>query len=186
MTLAQERERVADLVTRARDGDQAAFGALVRIHQHRVFTLAVRLVGNRELAADVAQEAFVRAWRGMPRFRADSSFSTWLYRITVNTAWTARRRARRAATVPLDEGPEVADRGATPEREVARRELRGQLQDALAALRPAERTIVVMKDVYGWSHAQIAESLGVSVSVTKVRLHRARVRLRRLLDEARR
>lgn len=169
------------LVDRARHGDHAAFGALVEIHQHKVYTLALRLLGNGELAADVTQEAFLRAWRAMPRFRSDATFSTWMHRITVNTAWTARRRTRRAATIPLDETPDVVDRRPTPEAAAAQTELRDQLQAALLALRPPERAIVVMKDVYGWSHAEIADALDVSVSVTKVRLHRARIRLRRLL-----
>ena len=84
-----------ELVLLAREGDRAAFSALVRRHQNEVYTLAVRLVADRELAADVAQEAFVRAWRALPKFRGEARFSTWMHRITVNTAWTLRSRAKR-------------------------------------------------------------------------------------------
>ena len=91
-----------DLVARARTGDREAFGELVAIHQHEVYTLAVRLVRDRDMAADVAQDAFIRAWRAMPKFRGDAKFSTWLHRITVNTAWTHRSKKNRVRLDPLD------------------------------------------------------------------------------------
>ena len=86
-----------ELVRLAREGDRAAFSALVVRHQNEVFTLALRLVGDRELAADVAQEAFVRGWRALPKFRGEARFSTWIYRITVNTASALRSRSSTAS-----------------------------------------------------------------------------------------
>lgn len=168
-----------ELVRRAQEGDRVAFGELVRLHQDEVFTLALRLVGNHELAADVAQEAFVRAWRAVPRFRGDARFSTWIHRITVNTAWTMRRRAFRHAAVPLDEAEAtVVDPRSAPESAGENIELRAHLRRALASLPEAQRAVVVLKDVYGWSHHEIAEELGITVTAAKVRLHRARRRLR--------
>ena len=84
----RNRELSDELLERARGGDEGAFSELVRNHQHEVFTLALRLLGNYELAADASQETFIRAWRALPRFRGDSALSTWLHRITVNTSWT--------------------------------------------------------------------------------------------------
>lgn len=177
---------VDDLVDRARQGDQGAFSELVRIHQNEVFTLAVRLVGDRTLAADVAQEAMVRAWKAIPRFRGDAQFSTWLHRITVNTAWTQKTKAKRHQAQDLDhvaEQPET-DLRTHPELAGERAELRGVLRDALNRLPDQQRAVVVLKDVYGWSHKDIAESLSISVTAAKVRLHRAHLRLRDLLKEA--
>ncbi|HEY6635719.1 MAG TPA: sigma-70 family RNA polymerase sigma factor [Acidimicrobiia bacterium] len=181
-----ETERERELVARAQDGDRAAFAALVRAHQDEVYTLARRLVGDPHLAADVAQEALIRAWRALPNFRGDAKLSTWLYRITVNTAWTHKNRAARHRTTPLDDFSEVADRldPNLPELAGETLELRGRLRQALDRLPDSQREVVVMKDVYGWSHAEIAEAMGVSVTAAKVRLHRARARLARDLEES--
>jgi len=166
----------------AAEGDQEAFGELVRRYQEEVYALALRIVPDRDLAADVTQDAFVRAWRALPRFRGEARFSTWLYRITVNTAFTHRARRRRDRSVSLEGMPvEPEAEGLTPERAGESVAARRDLERALAELRPSARVVVVLKDVYGWSHAEIAEELGISVTAAKVRLHRARRRLRRLL-----
>ena len=91
------------LVARARNGDVGAFGELVREHQNEVYTLALRMVADRDLAYDVTQDAFVRAWRAIDRFRGDARFSTWIHRITVNTAFTHRERRNRTRVDSLDE-----------------------------------------------------------------------------------
>ncbi len=166
-------------MTRARNGDRAAFSDLVRIHQDEVYTLALRLVADRELAADVSQEAFVRAWRALPNFRGDAKFSTWLHRITVNVAWTQRRRQRRHRADPIDDvfAEPVAD-GITPERAAESAAMQVRLREALQQLPEPIRGVVVLKDVYGWSHNEIAEHLGITVTAAKVRLHRGRKQLR--------
>ena len=180
-----EDDRESELIARAQSGDRAAFAALVRAHQDEVYTLARRLVGDPHMAADIAQETLVRAWRAHPKFRRDAKLSTWLHRITVNTAWTHRDRARRNAAVPLDDIEERAALPGADDPEVAGEllELRGRLRMALDRLPEGQRQVVVMKDVYGWSHAEIAESMGISVTAAKVRLHRARARLARDLEE---
>ena len=177
---------VEHLVARAQAGDQVAFGELVRIHQHEVFTLAVRLTGDRTLAADVAQEALVRAWKAIGRFRGDAAFGTWLHRITVNAAWTQKTRAKRHQAHDLDSVMEQAetDVRSNPELAGERVELRAILGEALNRLPDQQRAVVVLKDLYGWSHKDIAESLSISVTAAKVRLHRAHLRLRDLLKEA--
>lgn len=172
------------LVIAARDGDHGAFGELVRRHQNEVYTLALRLTADRELAADVAQEAFVRAWRALGKFRGDARFSTWLHRITVNTGLTMRRRAGRHRADSIDEvmwEPEAS--GITPEMAGEATDLRERLVHALSALPAGNRDVVVLKDIHGWSHGEIAEHLGISVTAAKVRLHRGRRVLRdRLFD----
>ncbi|NIA26129.1 MAG: sigma-70 family RNA polymerase sigma factor [Gammaproteobacteria bacterium] len=179
-----ERSETDALVDRARAGDVGAFERLVELHQHAVFSLALRLVGNREMAADVAQEAMIRAWRALPRFRGDAAFSTWIHRITVNTAWTLRTRSKRRSAGSLDEAGDVADPDwLTPERAGESAVLRMALQHALARLPEVHRTLVVLKDVEGWTHGEIAEMLGITVTAAKVRLHRAHIKLREYLRE---
>jgi RNA polymerase sigma-70 factor, ECF subfamily len=178
--------REKELIVRAQSGDKAAFAALVREHGNEVYTLARRLVGDPHLAADVAQETLIRAWKALPKFRGDAALSTWLHRITVNTAWTQRNRARRHQGAPLDDYAELAAPYGSEHPEVAGEilELRGRLRLALDSLPDSHRRVVVLKDVYGWSHAEIAETMGISVSAAKVRLHRARGRLARKLEES--
>jgi RNA polymerase sigma-70 factor (ECF subfamily) len=183
--LKVEPDDIEALVARAKQGSSDAFERLVEAYQHEVFGLAMRLVADRELAADVSQEAFIRAWRALPNFRGDAAFSTWLHRITVNVAWTLKKRKSRHTAQPLEESPEVPDPRveADPEHAGANVELRAKLSDALDQLNPAQRSVVVLKDIYGWSHNEVAESLGISVTAAKVRLHRAHLRLREHLRD---
>ena len=172
-----------ELVALSRSGDREAFGHLVARYQHEVFTLAVRLVRDRTLAADVAQEAFIRAFRSIGNFRGDSAFSTWLHRITVNTAWTQADRRKRKRTEPIEAGLDTHDTAVwrDPAAAAENTALRQRLAEAVAELPRTQRAVVVLKDVYGWSHAEVAEELSISVTATKVRLHRAHVKLRALL-----
>lgn len=172
-------------VTAARMGDRDAFRQLVEQNQREVYTLAVRLVSDPYLAEDVAQETFVRAWRALPNFRGDAAFSTWLYRITVNTAWTHRRRQKRHRHVDLDDVPAVPDetRRNNPGHLDDTLHLSDVLGDALNTLADEQRMVVVLKDVEGWSHSEIADALDITTGAAKVRLHRARRRLRLLLAD---
>jgi len=169
----------SELIDLARRGDSDAFGELVWRYRDTVYTLAVRLVGP-DLAPDVTQEALIRAWRAMPRFRGDAALGTWLHRITVNTAWTLRRRAARHETQQLDEA--IVDPSDGPERAGELAETRAELGSAINQLTPGQRVVLVLRDVYGWSHAEVGRELGITQTTAKVRLHRARKRLRALLD----
>ena len=183
-----ERERVEPtepqaLVDRARDGDRDAFGDLVALHQQEVYTLAVRLVRDRDEASDVAQDAFIRAWRAMPKFRGDAKFSTWLHRITVNAAWTHRTKQNRVRLDPLDTlQAEPHSTALDPIRAGESVSIGPKIEEALRALSYSIRSVVVLKDIYDWSHAEIAEHLGITVTAAKVRLHRGRKELRSQLD----
>ena len=159
-----------ELVRRAQKGDRFAFERLVEQHEQRLYTLAARVLGSREDAADAVQEALVRAWLALPKFRGDARFSTWLYRIVVNAAHDMRPKRRE---MPTDELPEPAD----PRDRFAERELSGELQRALDALDESYRVAVVLYDVLGCSYAEIAEMTGVAEGTVKSRIFRGRSEL---------
>jgi RNA polymerase sigma-70 factor (ECF subfamily) len=173
----------AELVGSAKSGDRQAFDELVRRTFVDTFTLARRLTGNEEDARDVVQDAYLRAWKGIGKFRGDAAFSTWLYRITANAAASSVQRGRRHRAEPFADDFEPVDTGAeqmiTQGAESA--ETLDRIADALDELPAKLRSVVVLKDVYGLSHEAIAEELGISVSAAKVRLHRARRKLRDVL-----
>jgi RNA polymerase sigma-70 factor (ECF subfamily) len=171
---------VADLVAAAKDGDRVAFDELVRLTYAATYTLAYRLTGDEDDARDVVQEAYLRAYRGLRRFRGDAQFSTWLYRITANCAATHLGRRARHRHDELDDTLPVADDRPDhdPQLRADADDLHGRLQAALAALPDRLRAVVVLRDVYDLPHESIAAELGISESAAKVRLHRARHKLR--------
>jgi RNA polymerase sigma-70 factor (ECF subfamily) len=171
---------VAALVAAAKEGDRAAFDRLVQLTYADTFTLAYRLTGDEEDARDVVQESYLRAYRGLRRFRGDAQFSTWLYRITANCAATyLGKRGRHRHEELSDDLPLESDRPAgNPEANLDHRARSDSLQEALRRLPPRLRAVVVLRDVYDLSHESIAAELGISESAAKVRLHRARRKLR--------
>jgi RNA polymerase sigma-70 factor, ECF subfamily len=160
----------APLVARASRGDRWAFEQLVERHQHRLFTLAARTLGSPDEAADAVQEALIRAWLGLPRFRGGSLFSTWLYRICLNAAHDQRLKRR---TEPLDQVREPAD----PEDAFVTSELSGDLQRALSELEEDYRVAVVLFDVLGCSYSEIAAMTDVAEGTVKSRIFRGRSQL---------
>jgi RNA polymerase sigma-70 factor (ECF subfamily) len=174
---------VTDLVTRAKAGDKEAFDEIVKATYADTYTLALRLCTNEEDARDVVQEAYLRAYRSIKKFRGDAQFTTWLYRITANCANTAlsKRNRHRHEDIDdqlglFDERPEI-----NPEERADASLLRDRVSTALAHLPPKLRAVVVLRDVYDLPHEQIAEELGISETAAKVRLHRARKQLRERL-----
>jgi RNA polymerase sigma-70 factor (ECF subfamily) len=170
----------AALVDLAREGDRQAFDELVRATYVDTYTLAHRLTGDADVARDVVQETYLRAYRGLARFRGDAQFSTWLYRITANCASTHLGRRRRHRHEELTDDLPVHDLRpvADPHGRAEQAELRVRVQAALQGLPPRLRAVVVLRDVYDLPHEAIAAELGISVSAAKVRLHRARRKLR--------
>ncbi len=171
---------VAHLVAAARDGDRQAFDELVRVTYAETYTLALRLMGNEEDARDVVQEAYLRAFRGLKRFRGDAQFSTWMYRITANCASThLTRRSKHRHDQLLDTDPVVDERPSVdPQLQNEATALRHRLTAALETLPPKLRQVVVLRDIYDLPHEAIAAELGISETAAKVRLHRARKKLR--------
>jgi RNA polymerase sigma-70 factor, ECF subfamily len=162
------------LVARAQKGDRWAFEQLVDRHQHRLFTLASRLLGSPDDGADAVQEAFIRAWVGLPSFRRGARFSTWLHRICLNAVHDQRAKRR---TLPPEDAPEPAD----PRDPFLASELSGAFQQALNELEEEYRSAVVLYDVLGCSYAEIAEVTGVAEGTVKSRIFRGRKRLGELL-----
>lgn len=177
------RSDLDPLVDAARNGDTEAFDELVRRTYGDVFKLAVRLTGNETDANDVVQDTYVRAFRGLRRFRGDAQFSTWLYRIASNCASTFTARRSRLRHDSLTEAEEVAetDPDQDPTLQAEASTLRVALERALEQLPHRLRAVMELRHLEDLSHREIAERLGISESATKVRLHRARNTLRRLL-----
>jgi len=170
------------LVDQAASGDRAAFEVLYRRHRDRVYGLVWRLAGgDAGLAEDLLQEAFVRAWQKIDGFRGDSRFGTWLHRLSANVALSDRRlRLRRVSReVALEDGVE---RTVSGERDVrAAQQL--DLEHAIAGLPERARSVLVLYDIEGYSHAEIAEIAGMAVGSSKAQLHRARQLVREELDK---
>jgi RNA polymerase sigma-70 factor (ECF subfamily) len=175
----------SELVRLSQLGDQTAFEQLVVRHQDLVFSLAFKLTGNKEMANDVAQEAFIRAWKAIDKFRGDSTFGTWIYRITVNSAWTLRKKAKKHNTLNIDDTyePVIIDEKRDPELVAINSDLSSTLINALDKIPLDQRIIVELKNIEGRSHKEIADFLGISVTAAKVRLHRAHQRLRDILED---
>jgi len=172
---------LADLVTAAKAGDKAAFTKLVGATTAEMYTLAFRLTGNAEDAQDVVQEAYVRAYKGLKRFRGDAEFTSWMYRITANCANTHLARSARHRHEAIDAANDVTDQRPGPEARLGSADERHALNLALQSLSPEMRAVVVLRDVYDMPHEAIAAELGISEGAAKVRLHRARRKLRERL-----
>jgi RNA polymerase sigma-70 factor (ECF subfamily) len=168
------------LVAAARLGDRSAFEQLVEATYRDTYTLALRLTRHPDDARDVTQEAYLRAHRAIEGFRGDAQFTTWLYRITANCASTHLRRRRRHRHEPLPSATEPADErpDGDPQLRADAADVRDRLLVALDRLPPKLRSVVVLRDVYELSHDAIATELGISATAAKVRLHRARLKLR--------
>lgn len=179
--LARTEDSDADLARRACAGDRAAFGALVTRHSDQARRIARAILGNAEEGDDAAQDAFLLALRNLPRFDTKRPFGPWLMRIVTNAAIDHRRRRAVRRTEPLD--PSHVAGGVTPDREAARAELSARLRAALAELPERQRVAVTLFDAEGYSHAEIAEILGVPVGTVRSDVFHARRRLRERLDD---
>ena len=183
----------ADLdVARLKAGDRDVFEELVRRCEKQVYQLALRYTNNEADALDISQEVFLRVWRSLSGFQGDCAVTTWVYRITVNTAIDlTRKRARRredSLTVGGEEDGEsrtadLTDDSYSPEKEYEKTELREQVAAAIAALPEEYRKVVILRDVNGLRYDEIGELLSLSEGTVKSRLFRARERLRAVLTE---
>jgi RNA polymerase sigma-70 factor (ECF subfamily) len=171
----------ADLVERAKAGDERAFRALYDRTVDRVFRLAYRMAGDGDLARDFTQETFVRAYQRLEQFRGDSAFSTWVHSIAISVTLNGLRKSarHRDRERPLDEAHAVSSSAREPEPG-----LWGRIEAAVDGLPDIYRTVFVMHDVEGYSHGEIAASLGVAEGTSKARLFRARSKLREVLGAA--
>lgn len=165
----------ARLVTRFQRGDEDAFDVLVERHRRRIYSLVRRLSSPVE-ADDLAQEVFIAAYRTLPGFRGDSTFSTWLYRIAVHVC-SHHLRKRRLDTTELDEEHEDVEREHDPERSALSQELQERVREAIHDLPHKLRLVVVLRDLHGLSYEEIAEVVGCPIGTVRSRLHYATQRL---------
>ena len=177
------------VIAACKHGEPQAFEQLIALTHREVYSLAYRLMGNPDDAAEVTQETYIKLLRSIRQFRGDSKFSTWLYRVASTVAISElRKRARHRSDVSLEDqawerlpAPVSSDPAVTVERRI----LKDKLDGALAQLPAGYRTVVVMKDVYGFGLAEIGRQVGISEGAAKVRLFRGRQRLKEILyDEA--
>jgi RNA polymerase sigma-70 factor (ECF subfamily) len=185
--LSEEARAELELVNRARKGDAAAFGSLIRPYESRIFRLAMSITQNREDAEDVLQEAFLKAYEHLEQFQGNSKFYTWIVRIAVNQALMKLRKRKSDRSVSLDEQidtgedtviREIAAWDPDPEQRFSQDEMRAILTEAIDELAPIYRTVFTLRDVEGLSTEETAESLDLSVPAVKSRLLRARLQLR--------
>ena len=182
---------MTDLERRAKEGDQGAFERLVMDNQNRVYSLALRLCGDREAAADLAQEAFIKAWQGLGSFQGESSFATWVYRLATNLCIDYLRKKKRREgvepSVSLDDSDsgwaEPADRESDPQLVLERSERGRALARGLASLPGWQRQVLVLRELSGLSYQEIGEKLELDLGTVKSRIARARLALRKILLE---
>ena len=183
MTQAETDEQ---LVRKSQQDDERAFGELVSRYESKVYSLALKMVRNPEDAEDVLQDTFLRAYRGIKSFKGNSTFSTWIYRITANSA-LMRLRKRQLPTVSIDDADEreapinIADWAPGPVEQMLNQETQAAMTEAIDALPPEFRQVFVLRDIEELSNAEVAEILDLSVAAVKSRLHRARLKVRNRL-----
>lgn len=175
------------LIARAAQGDGAAFSELMAAHERRMYAVAFRLCNSHEDAQDCLQDAMLRIYRAIPNFKGQSSFATWVYRITTNTCLDELRRRKLRQSTSLDSlletGWSPADDMDTPERHLLRSEKRRDIEQAIASLPEDMRAAIVLRDVQGFSYEEIARILDANVGTVKSRISRGREKLREKLAE---
>jgi RNA polymerase sigma-70 factor, ECF subfamily len=178
------------LIAECLNGQTAAFGELVRRHQDRLYNTVYRLVGSAEDAQDVVQEAFLHAYQSLDRFKGDSRFFTWLYRIAVNSAISLKRKRR--VVVSIHTGREGQGGGSEPPdpssfsqpgQSLERAEEERRIQAALSRMSPEHRAVLILKDLEDQKYEDMAAILQVPIGTIRSRLHRARLELRELLEK---
>jgi RNA polymerase sigma-70 factor (ECF subfamily) len=192
---AEEKAIDLKLVQRSQKGDETAFGQLVERYQRKVYTIALGMVKDPEDAMDIAQDAFIKVHRYLANFQGSSSFYTWLYRIVVNLCIDHLRRSSKKMTMDFDENiermdplPEASAVLSTgldnnPSKNLGRKELAEHIREAVEALPPYHRAVIIMREIEGMSYTEMAKVMKVSKGTIMSRLHHARQKLQRALGE---
>jgi len=171
-----------DLVRRIRDGDAEALRAIVERYQDRIFSLIFGIVRDRHEVEDVAQEVFLKVFTRIHAFDGRSRFYTWLYRVAANAAKDHVKHRSRRPSVPLSEEAPISDGNAGPRAQAVSLERRRAVREAIAALPTRYREVLTLRELEGFSYAEIAEILKLSIGTVESRIHRARARLRQRLE----
>ncbi len=179
----------AEAIRLAQQGDAGAFERIYRLHNRRVYALCLRMVGNTAEAEDLAQDAFLQLFRKIATFRGESAFSTWLHRLAVNVV-LMKLRKKRLPEVPLEDSNDPDEEVARPRKELGAPDLllsgsidRVHLDRAVQQLPPGYKQVFVLHDIQGFEHNEIADIMNCSIGNSKSQLHKARMRLRELLQE---
>lgn len=190
----RDSEELLALISRAAKGDEAAFSTLVERYEKMVFNLAYQYTQNREDAADVSQEVFLKLWRSLPTFRGESSFATWIFRITRNSALDLLRKRTGSAALSLTVEDEDGEEGSRerdlidpavehdPAAAAERKERTHAVHAAIASLRADHREILVLREMRGFSYNEIADMLGLELGTVKSRINRARMQVKEFLE----
>jgi RNA polymerase sigma-70 factor (ECF subfamily) len=168
-------------VQRAIGGDERALRQLWMENAPHIDAVVLRLCGDRDLAADVAQEVWIQIFRALPSYRGDSQFGTWAHRIAVNRTLNALRKVRRIAKVEIDVDEDTAAASDDPGTDIERSFVAQSIDQAVQQLSPGARTVFLLHDVEGYTHEEIARELGITTGGSKSQLFKARAKLRRLL-----
>lgn len=175
-----------ELIARLQKRDEAAFEELIRQYEKKVYTLCFRMCGNSEDAEEAAQDAFLALWRGIDRFRQESSLSTWIYRLATNACIdTLRRRKKQSGSVSLDDEElfvDAVDTSPQPQETVEHRETQKLLQEGLSALPEEYRKVLILREIEGLSYTEIAESASIELGTVKSRISKGRSLLRNFLS----
>ena len=175
-----------ELIARLQKRDEAAFEELIRQYEKKVYTLCFRMCGNSEDAEEAAQDAFLALWRGIDRFRQESSLSTWIYRLATNACIdTLRRRKKQSGSVSLDDEElfvDAVDTSPQPQETVEHPEAQKLLQEGLSALPEEYRKVLILREIEGLSYTEIAESASIELGTVKSRISRGRSLLRNFLS----
>lgn len=175
-----------ELIARLQKRDEAAFEELIRQYEKKVYTLCFRMCGNSEDAEEAAQDAFLALWRGIDRFRQESSLSTWIYRLATNACIdTLRRRKKQSGSVSLDDEElfvDAVDTSPQPQETVEHREAQKLLQQGLSSLPEEYRKVLILREIEGLSYTEIAESASLELGTVKSRISRGRSLLRNFLS----
>jgi len=169
-----------DLIERAQAGDRHAFGDLVHRYRSSIIGVVYRMCGDSQLAEDAAQEAFIRAWTNLPRYKPRAPFRSWLYRIATNAALDVLRRQK--PTADIDDLP-LSDPTLGPERVLVVAERASMVKEAVMALAPANRAALVLREYEGMSYQEIADTLDIPIGTVMSRLNYARKQLRVMLED---
>lgn len=184
-----ENQTDLELVKRVQSGDKKSFDVLVLKYQHKVVNLVLRYVHDQDMALDVAQEAFIKAYRGLKNFRGDSAFYTWLYRISINTAKNYLvSQGRRTPLVDIEAeeaeqfgGESALKEYATPEHELLKDEIQAAIEQAIEALPDDLRTAIMLRELEGFSYDEIAEAMDCPIGTVRSRIFRAREAIDKVL-----
>lgn len=168
-----------EVLKRAQKGDEEAFAQIVSEHQNLVYTVALRILANPDDALDAAQDVFFRVWKSLSKFQGRSEFTTWLYRITANICLDYIKKRKRERRVSLSWPDEQEERfpetDVTIDEEMDRIEVKDRLEEILEKMNPIYRSVLVLRDIYGFSYEEISHLLKISLQATKIRIYRARL-----------